>query len=104
MFLAAKTKKEAYNASNHVLRSIYAYMHANKLHINLSKCAHMYFRPNLNYRECMKCARSECFDPTLTLSVNGHKVKQVDKKKFVGVIIDDQPGGDRVPSVGHHVD
>ena len=59
MFLAAKTKKEAYNASNHVLRSIYAYMHANKLHINLSKCAHMYFRPNLNYRECMKCARSE---------------------------------------------
>ena len=63
--------------SNHVLRSIYAYMHANQLHINLSKCAHMYFRPNLNYRERMKCARSECYDPTLTLSVNGHKVKQV---------------------------
>ena len=38
IFIAAKTKKEAYNVSNHVLRSIYAYMHANQLHINLSKC------------------------------------------------------------------
>ena len=65
-------------------------MHANQLHINLSKCAHMYFRPNLNYRERMKCARSECYDPTLTLSVNGQKVKQVDKIKFLGVLIDDQ--------------
>ena len=53
-------------------------MHANQLHINLSKSAHMYFRPNFNYIERMKCARSECYDPTLTLSVNGQKVKQVD--------------------------
>ena len=38
----------------------------------------------------MKCARSECYGPTLTLSVNGQKVKQVEKIKFLGVIIDDQ--------------
>ena len=38
----------------------------------------------------MKCARSERYDPTLTLSVNGQKVKQVDKIKFLGVIIDNQ--------------
>ena len=38
----------------------------------------------------MKCPRSECYDPTLTLSVKGQKVKQVDKIKFLGVIIDDQ--------------
>ena len=36
----------------------------------------------------MKCARSDCYDPTHTLSVNGQKVKQVDKIKFLGVIID----------------
>ena len=90
IFIAAKTKNEAYNVSKHVLRSIYANMYANQLHINLSKCAHMYFRPNLNYRERMKCTRSECYDPTLTLSVNGQKVKHVDKIKFVGVIIDAQ--------------
>ena len=57
IFIAAKTKKEEYNVSNHVLRYMYAYMHANQLHINLSKFAHMYFRPNFNYRERMKCAR-----------------------------------------------
>ena len=51
-------KKEAYNVSNHVLRSIYTYIHANQLHINLSNCAHMYFRTNFNYIERMKCARS----------------------------------------------
>ena len=70
IFIAAKTKKEAYNnVSNHVHRSIDAYMHANQLHINFSKCARMYFRPNHNYRERMKCARSECYkyNPTLTL-------------------------------------
>ena len=54
-------------------------MHANQLHFNLSNCAHMYFRPNFNYIERIKCARSECYDSTLTLSVNGQKVKQVDK-------------------------
>ena len=37
--------------------------------VNISKCAHMYFRPNLN---------------------NNEKFKKVDKIKFLGVIIDDQ--------------
>ena len=65
-------------------------MQANQLHINLSKCAHMYFRPNFNYIERMKCARSECYDPTLTLLVNGQKVKQVNKIQFLAVIIGNQ--------------
>ena len=90
IFIAAKTKNKAYNVSNNILRSIYTYMHANQLHIDLSKCAHMYFRTTFNYSERMKCARSECYAPTLTLSVNRQKVKQVDKIKFLGVIIDDQ--------------
>ena len=77
IFIAVKTKKEAYNVSKYVLRSIYAYMHANQLHINLSKCAHMYFRPNLNYRDRMKCARSECYDPTI-------KRQQYNKMAIIG--------------------
>ena len=48
----------------------------------------MYFRPNINYSERMKCARFEHYDCTLTLPVNGQKVKQVGKIKFLGVIID----------------
>ena len=37
-------------------------MKTNQLHINLSKCAHMYFRPNLHYKECLSCARTTGYD------------------------------------------
>ena len=64
-------------------------MKTNQLHINLSKCAHMYFRPSLNSEQCMTCARSTPYNERLTIAVNGHKIKQVDKVKFLGVIIDE---------------
>ena len=62
-------------------------MKVNQLHINLSKCAHMYFRPNLNNNERNACARSNVYNASCILSLNG---KKVDKIKFLGVIIDDQ--------------
>ena len=64
-------------------------MKTNQLHINLNKCAHMYFRPTLNNNDRMTCARSAPYNNRLTLSVNGQKIKQVDKVKFLGVIIDE---------------
>ena len=88
-------------------------MKTNKLHINLSKCAHMYFRPNLHYKEHLSCARTTGYDQGLTLSVMSmsnyisqisititiefnnliysirQKVKKSDKVKFLGVIIDE---------------
>ena len=64
-------------------------MKTNQLHINLSKCAHMYFRPNLHYKERLSCARTTGYDQGFTLSVNGQKVKKADKVKFLGVIIDE---------------
>ena len=74
---------------NNVLRSVYIYMKTNQLHINLSKCAHMYFRPSLNSEQCMTCARSTPYSEKLTIAVdNGQKIKHVDKVKFLGVIID----------------
>ena len=48
-------------------------MNANQLHINLSKCAHMYFKPNINNNERMSCARSQNYDINLKLSINGVK-------------------------------
>ena len=65
-------------------------MNANQLHINLSKCAHMYFKHNINNNERMSCARSQNYDINLKLSINGVKVKQVDRIRFLGVIIDDK--------------
>ena len=90
IFISADSKLKAYNIANQVLKSVYLYMNANQLHINLSKCAHMYFKPNINNNERMSCARSQNYDIILKLSINGVKVKQVDRIRFLGVIIDDK--------------
>ena len=68
-------------------------MKTNQLHINLSKCAHMYFIPNLHYKERLSCARTTGYDQGFSLSVNGQKVKKADKVKFLGVIIDENLRG-----------
>ena len=88
--IGADSKLKAYSIANQVLKSVYLYMNANQLHINLSKCAHMYFKPNINNNERMSCARSQNYDINLKLSINGVKVKQVDRMRFLGVIIDDK--------------
>ena len=49
----------------------------------------MYFRPSLNSEQRMTCARSTPYNERLTIAVNGQKIKQVDKVKFLGVIIDE---------------
>ena len=89
IFVSGNTKREVYSVANNVLRSVYIYMKTNQLHINLSKCAHMYFRPSLNSEQRMTCARSTPYNERLTIAVNGQKIKQVDKVKFLGVIIDE---------------
>ena len=89
IFVSAKTKKDAYLIANQVLNSVYTYMKTNQLHINFSKCAHMYFRPTLNNNDRMTCARLTAYSDLLTISVNGQVIKQVDKVKFLGVIIDE---------------
>ena len=89
IFVSANTKKDAYTIANDVLKSVYIYLKTNQLHINLSKCAHIYFRPNLNNTERLTCARIIPHNERLTIAVNGKKIKQVDKIKFLGVIIDE---------------
>ena len=59
----------------------------------------MYFRPNLNNNERLSCARSRPFDCELNLSINGRKIKRVDKTRFLGVIIDDKLNWD--PHIEH---
>ena len=41
IFSSSDSKLKAYNIANQVLKSVYFYINANQLHINLSKCAHM---------------------------------------------------------------
>ena len=65
-------------------------MFRNFLRINLDKSVYMHFRPNLNNSERLTCARSRPYGSEAVLKINGHKLKKVDKVKFLGVIIDDK--------------
>ena len=62
----------------------------NLLHINLSKCSYIHFRPHMNKNERLTCARTRKFGSEPVLKIGDHKLKKVDKVKFLGVIIDDK--------------
>ena len=65
-------------------------MIANQLHINMSKCTYMHFRPRYNNEERQTCARVRPYKSELNITVCGQKLKKVDRVKFLGVIIDDK--------------
>ena len=54
-------------------------MKVNQLHINLSKCAHMYFRPNLNNDERNACARSNVYNASCKLVFYHQMAKKLRK-------------------------
>ena len=46
IFVEGKTAAIAYEKGNQLLKSLYRYMISNKLHINMSKCCFIHFKPN----------------------------------------------------------
>ena len=46
IFVEGKTAVIAYEKGNQLLKSLYRYMISNKLHINMSKCCFIHFKPN----------------------------------------------------------
>lgn len=90
IFISGKNESEAYANANIVLEKVQNYMFANQLHINLNKCAYMHFRPRFNNEERMTCARIRKFGDEPALKISDHKLKKVDKVKFLGIIIDDK--------------
>ena len=90
IFVTAVTEEKAYKLANKVLQNVYKYMVSNQLHINLNKCVYMHFKPRLNNDNRKTCARARAHGNEHSLSLNGVKLKKVDKVRFLGVIIDDQ--------------
>ena len=90
IFVVAKTEIDAYKLANKILSDVNNYMMSNQLHINLGKCTYMYFRPMLNNKQRLTCARARIYNPELTINLNGKKIKKVDSTRFLGVIIDDK--------------
>ena len=82
LFVEGSTKEEVYNKGNEVLKSIHSYMLSNKLHINMSKCCYIHFRPN---------TRNPDTDETVhNLFNENFPIKKVSETRFLGVIIDEQ--------------
>ena len=83
IFVVGKTKREAYERGNKLLSSLQSYMRANKLHINMSKCCYIHFKPT------MAGSKSETLPhPEVALTIDNFPIKKVSSAKFLGVIID----------------
>jgi hypothetical protein len=89
IFVSGKDENDAYRNAQIVLDKVRKYMNDNLLHINLDKSVYMYFRPSLSVPERLTCARTRQFGSENSLRIGEHKLKKVDKVKFLGVIIDD---------------
>ena len=89
IFIVGNDNIDAFNKANKVLSDIYTYMRSNQLHINMGKCAYMYFRPKPSKNESLSAARTRPVTEHLVLAINGIKIAQVQKIKFLGVIIDE---------------
>ena len=84
IFVKGTSKENVYSKANQVLTCVYNFMLSNQLHINMSKCNYIYFRPNIsNYQVCSRSKER------LQLLLNGTPVKQVSDIKFLGVILDE---------------
>ena len=80
IFIRAKTRKEAYDNANKILRIIQSYMKSNKLHINLGKSCYMEFKK--------KNTKAPENQPEII--IGDTPISRVTETKFLGVIIDDQ--------------
>ena len=89
IFVVGKSEEMVYEKANEVLRSVFLYMTSNQLHINMSKCTYMHFKPNVKTTERQICARTIPF-MNLRLTVNNTRIKKVTSTRFLGVIIDDK--------------
>lgn len=90
IFIVGKTEDDAYRRANIVLEQISKYMACNELHINMTKCTYMHFRPRYNNEERQTCARTRIISDEPALHLNGVKLKKVVKTRFLGVMIDDK--------------
>ena len=85
IFVSGKSLSEAYSKANKLLTELNNYMTTNLLHINLSKCCHIVFKP--------KTTLVDQPYPYLNLEINGTSIKQVKYAKFLGVTIDTGSSG-----------
>ena len=84
IFVEGATTTEAYYKANQLLKSIRNYMLVNKLHINLSKCCYIHFKPQSHPVSESELSKKH------DLWIGNYKIKKRTQAKFLGVIIDEK--------------
>ena len=82
LFIVGRNDDDAYDKANMTLQSVYTYMRANELHINMSKCCYMHFRPKKRLSRHDEVSNR-------TLEIMGVPIKHVTSTRFLGVTIDE---------------
>ena len=85
IFVSAESMDEVYDKANSVLNSVYKYMIANQLHINMSKTCYMHFSP----RKLENFGLTKLFSGH-SLELAGVSIKPIRCTKFLGVVIDEE--------------
>ena len=75
LFVCGTTAKQAYCKANILLSSVQQYMNLNKLHINMSKCCYIHFKPK-NHNE------NSPLNTGLKLKVGNYVVKNYHTQNF----------------------
>ena len=99
IFVTGPSKESTYLKANHVLEQVSKFMKCNLLHINMSKCCYIHFKPTQEYDAT--CARVRPYadqnDKSRAIFINGHRITKVQHTKFLGVVIDAELSWD------HHI-
>ena len=92
IFITGPSKESTYIKANLVLDCVSKFMRCNLLHINMSKCCYIHFKPDFENDET--CARVRPYadqnDKSNAIFINEIKISKVESTKFLGVIIDEK--------------
>ena len=92
IFVIGLSEESAYLKANVILEQVSKFMQRNLLHINMSKCCYIHFRPTHEYDAT--CARVRPYadenDKSRAIFINDQKITKVQNTKFLGVVIDEK--------------
>ena len=92
IFVIGPSHESTFLKANQILEQVSKFMKCNLLHINMSKCCYIHFKPTHEFDAT--CARVRPYanenDKSRSIFINGQKINKVRYTKFLGVVIDEK--------------
>ena len=89
IFVQGMDETEVYDRANKLLENLQKYMLLNKLHINMSKCCYIHFKPKKKIKGNGTSCSADREQNTLKLKIGVTNIKKVTETRFLGVTIDE---------------